>query len=92
VPLSPFGLLAVQVKSRPPWKIFRVMFVSVSWGLTPVQFELGQPAAPPDTVDDAVNAAGLVVNVRFPFLISLPEMFVGVVLGPTSTLFWPGAV
>jgi hypothetical protein len=93
VPLRPFGLLAVQVKSSwPPWEIFRVMLVNVSCGFTPVQFEFGQPAAEPDTVDGADSTAGWVVNVRFPFFTSLPGIVVGVVLGPTRTLFWPGAV
>ena len=44
------------------------MLVSVSCGFTPVQFEFGQPAADPDAVDGADRTAGLVVNVRFPFL------------------------
>lgn len=69
-----------------------VIFVRVSAGFTPDQFGFGQPAVAPDTLASADNAAGLVVNVRFPFLIAPLSMFVGVVLGPTSTLFCPGAV
>ena len=51
MPLRPLGSDALQVKSSvPPWEIVIVMLVVVSVGLTPVQFELGQPAAEPDTV------------------------------------------
>jgi hypothetical protein len=50
--------------SVPPWEIFRVMSVTVSWGFTPVQFEFGHPACAPDTVDGAVNVAGWVTKVE----------------------------
>jgi hypothetical protein len=64
-----------------------VMSVSVRVGFTPVQFGFGHPAAAPDTVVGAVNVAGLVVNVRFPFLIALAGKIVLEVAGPIRTLF-----
>jgi hypothetical protein len=63
------------------------MLVTVNTGFTPVQFELGHPATLPETVLGALSVAGLVVNVRFPFLTSFPGMTVGVVDGPTRTRF-----
>jgi hypothetical protein len=47
------------------------MLVSVSAEFTPVQFGFGQPATVPGTVSGALKVAGLVVNVRFPFLFAL---------------------
>jgi len=47
------------------------MLVSVRTGLIPVQLGFGQPAVAPLTVGAAVNVAGFVANVRFPFLIAL---------------------
>jgi len=38
VSVRPFGSDAVQWKSRPPWKMSSAMLVTVSVGLTPVQF------------------------------------------------------
>ncbi len=67
------------------------MLVRVRTGFTPVQLGFGQPAALPDTVAGAVNVP-FAVNVRLPFLIAEPETIVGVVVGPTKTLFWPAAV
>jgi hypothetical protein len=92
--VSPFGLLAVQVKIAVPGgcSITSVMLVSVSTGFTPVQLGLGHPAVAPLTVAAAVKMAGLVVNVRFPFLIALAGMAVSEVAGPSRTLFCPGAV
>ena len=87
--VNPFGSDAVQWKIRvvTGWKISRVMSVSVRVGFTPVQFGFGQPAVAPDTVVAAVKVAGLVVNVRFPFLIALAGMAVSEVAGPARTLF-----
>jgi hypothetical protein len=68
-----------------------VMSVTVSVGLTPVQLLFGQPAADPLTVDGADRTAGFVVNVTLPFLIAELGIVVGVVVGPVSTLFCPGA-
>ena len=83
----------MQVNSvTPPCAIVMVMFVVVRLGLTPVQFEFGHPAADPETVAGAESTAGFVVKLTFPFLIWLPGIVVGVVVGPTSTLFCPGAV
>jgi hypothetical protein len=59
-------------------------------GFTPVQVALRHPACAPVTVSGAVNVAGA-VKVRFPFLISPLGTIVGVVVGPTRTLFCPGA-
>ena len=87
--VNPFGFDAVHVKSNCPWVIVILMFVSVRLGFTPVHLSLLQPACLPDTVAGAVKAAGLVVNVTFPFLIWSASMVVGVVVGPTRTLFWP---
>ena len=70
----------------------RSMFVRVTTGFTPVQLGFGHPAALPDTVAGALNVAVFVVNVRLPFLIAELRIKVGVVDGPTRTLFWPGAV
>ena len=51
LPLSPFGLLAVQVNRRtPPCEIVIEMSVVVRVGFTPVQFGFGQPASAPVTV------------------------------------------
>jgi hypothetical protein len=86
-------LLALQSNSvTPPCAIVSLMLVTVSVGFTPVQFAFGQPASAPDTVSGAVRTAGLVVNVKLPFLISSPEMKVGATAGPTRTRFCPGAV
>ena len=92
--VSPFGFDAVQRKIRVVvgWKMSSVMLVSVSAGLTPVQLGFGQPAVAPLTVGAAVRVAGLVENVRFPFLMALAGIAVSDVAGPTRTLFWPGAV
>jgi hypothetical protein len=81
----------VHVKSTFPagCSIVMVIFVSVSCGFTPVHLSLLQPACVPDTVAGAVKTAGSVVNVTFPFLIWSAGMVVGVVVGPTRTLFWP---
>ena len=93
VPLSPLGLLAVQVNSvTPPWAIVSLMLVTVNVGFTPVQLGFGHPASWPLTVEGAVSTAGLVVKVTFPFLIALAGTVVGAVTGPTRTLFCPGAV
>lgn len=90
---SPFGSDAVQWKIRvvTGWKMSSVMSVSVSVGLTPVQFGFGHPATAALTVGAAVNVAGLVVNVRFPFLIALAGIAVSDVAGPARTLFCPGS-
>jgi hypothetical protein len=81
VPERPFGLDAVQSNSCvPPCEIVSSMFVSVSVGFTPVQLAFGQPAADPETVDGADSTAGLVVNVRLPFLISLPGIVLALAL------------
>ena len=86
MPLRPCGLEAVQVKSvAPAWLIASVILVTVSAGLTPVQFGFGQPACWPDTVDGADKTAGLVVKVTVPFLMALPGIVVGAVTGPTNT-------
>ena len=87
--VNPFGFDAVQWKIWfvTGWKISRVMSVSVRVGFTPVQFGFGQPAAAPDTVVAAVKVAGLVVNIRFPFLTALAGMAVSEVAGPARTLF-----
>jgi hypothetical protein len=87
--VSPFGSDAVQWKIRvvTGWKISRVMSVRVSTGFTPVQFGFGHPAVAPDTVGAVVKVAGLVVNVRFPFLIALAGIAVSDVAGPARTLF-----
>ena len=92
--VSPFGSLAVQWKICvvTGWKMSSVMLVSVSTGLTPVQLGFGHPAAAPDTVGAVVKVAGLVVNVRLPFLIASAGMAVSDVAGPAKTLFCPGAV
>ena len=92
--VNPFGFDAVQRKIRfvTGWKISSVMLVSVRVGFTPVQFGFGQPAVAPDTVGAAVKVAGLVVKVRFPFLIAPAGIAVSAVAGPRRTLFWPGAV
>ena len=63
------------------------MLVTVSVGFTPVQLLFGQPAAEPETVDAAVKVFGFVLNVRFPFLTSPLGITVGVVDGPSRTLF-----
>jgi hypothetical protein len=85
---------AEQVKIAVPGgcSITRLILVSVRTGFTPVQLGLGHPAVAPLTVGAAVNVAGFVVNVKFPFLIALAGMDVSEVAGPTRTLFWPGAV
>ena len=92
--VSPFGSDAVQWKIRvvTGWKMSSVMLVSVSVGFTPVQFGFGQPAVAPLTVGAAVRVAGLVVKVRFPFLIALAGMLVSEEAGPSRTLFCPAAV
>ena len=83
----------MQVNSVvPPYAIVRVMFVTVTVGLTPVQLEFGQPACCAETVEGAERTAGLVVKVTLPFLIELLGMVVGAVTGPVRTLFWPGAM
>ena len=83
----------MQVNSvAPPCAIVSLILVTVSLGLTPVQLPFGQPAAAPETVRGADRTAGFVVNVTLPFLIAELSMWVGVVLGPTSTLFCPGAM
>jgi hypothetical protein len=74
------------------WKMPSVMLVNVRVGFTPVQLLFGHPATAPDTVGAAVRVAGLVVKVRFPFLIAFAGMAVSDVAGPTRTLFWPGAM
>jgi hypothetical protein len=91
--VSPFGLLALHEKIVVPGGCWMTspMFVNVSVGLTPVQFGFGHPAVVPGTVAAAVKVAGLVVNVRLPFLIALAGMLVLEVAGPTNTLFCPGA-
>ena len=89
--VSPFGFDAVQVKIVVPggcW-ITKLMLVSVTVGFTPVQLLLGHPAVAPLTVVAAVRVAGLVVNVRFPFLMSLA----GIAVTPVSVTdagFCPG--
>jgi hypothetical protein len=76
------------VKSRVPACVIVIeMLVTVRVGFIPVQLLFGQPAADPDTVEGAVNVLGVVVNVRFPFLIALLSISVGTVDGPTRTLF-----
>ena len=92
--VSPFWSEALQVKIGVPGgcSITRLMLVSVSVGLTPVQLLFGQPAAAPETVGAAVRVAGLVVNVRLPFLIALAGIAVSEVAGPANTLFCPGAM
>src|SRR5205814_8348840 len=93
VPESPFGFDAVQVKRvGPPWSIVNLMLVRVRLGFTPVQLAFGQPACAPVTIVGADSVAGFVVKVRFPFLMSPLGIVVGVVAGPTRTLFWPGAI
>ena len=92
--VSPFAFDAVQWKIRvvTGWKISSVMFVTVSLGFTPVQFEFGQPAVAPSTVGAAVKVAGFVVNIRFPFLIAAAGTAVSDSAGPSRTLFCPAAV
>jgi hypothetical protein len=92
--VNPFSFVAAQLKIVVPGgcSITRLILVSVSVGLTPVQLGFGQPATAPDTVGAAVNVAGLVVKVKFPFLIAAAGIAVSEVAGPTSTLFCPGAV
>ena len=92
--VNPFWFDAVQVKIAVPGgcSITRLIDVSVRVGFTPVQLLFGQPATEPLTVGAADNVAGLVVKVRFPFLIALAGIAVFDVAGPTRTLFWPGAV
>jgi hypothetical protein len=68
------------------------MFVTVTTGFTPVHCPFGQPAAALLTVDSADSTAGSVVNAVRPFLIALPGTIVGVIAGPTSTRFCPGAM
>jgi hypothetical protein len=86
------GSDAVHVKSRFVCVIFSVMLVTVTTGLTPLQFAFGQPATAALVVSGADSTAGLVVNVVRPFLIALAGMVVVEVAGPTSTLFCPGAI
>jgi hypothetical protein len=83
-----------QLKMTVPGgcSILRLMLLTVSTGLTPVQLGFGHPATAPGTVVGAVNTAGLVVKVKFPFLIWSAGIDVVEVAGPTSTLFCPGAV
>ena len=50
---------------------------------------LGHPAAVPETVVGAVKLP-LALYVRLPFLMSPAWIVVGVVVGPTFTLFCPG--
>ena len=71
VPLSPFGLDALQLKITVPGgcSMVSVMLVRVSVGFTPVQLLFGYPATCAETVGGAVRTAGFVVNVRLPFLI-----------------------
>ena len=82
--VSPFGFDAVQVKIAVPGgcSIVKVMPVSVRVGFTPVQLLFGHPAVAPLTVVAAVRVAGLVVKVRFPFLIALAGIAVSDVAGP----------
>src|SRR6266496_4487696 len=68
------------------------MLVTVTTGLTPLQFAFGQPATAPPTVSGAESTAGFVVNGVRPFLIALAGMDVVEVAGPTRTLFCPGAM
>jgi len=86
------GSVAMQVKITVPGGCSIFSAMTVRTGLTPVQLLFGQPAICADTVDGAVNTAGLVVNIRFPFLIWLAGILVCDVAGPTRTLFCPGAV
>ena len=72
------------------WKMSSVMLVNVKVGFTPVQLALGHPAVAPLTVAAAVRVAGLVVKVRFPFLIALAGMAVSDVAGAARTLFLAG--
>jgi hypothetical protein len=87
--VNPFGFDAVQWKIRvvTGWKMSSVILVSVRVGFTPVQFGLGQPAVAPETVVAAAKVAGLVVKVRFPFLIALAGIAVSDSAGPVRTLF-----
>src|SRR6266487_4038576 len=68
------------------------MLVTVTTGLTPLQFALGQPATALLVVSGAESIAGLVVNVVRPFLIALAGMVVVEVAGFTRTLFCSGAM
>jgi hypothetical protein len=76
--VNPFGFDAVQWKIWvvTGWKMSSVMLVSVSAGFTPVHLGFGHPAVAPLTVAAAVRVAGLVVKVRFPFLIASAGMAV----------------
>ena len=59
MPVSPLGLDAAQENSRtPPWAIVNATLVTVSVGLTPVQFGFGQPASAPVTVSGALAPPG----------------------------------
>jgi hypothetical protein len=92
--VNPFGFDAVQWKIRvvTGWKMSSVILVNVTVGLTPDQLAFGHPAVAPLTTGSALRVAGLVVKVRFPFLIASAGMAVSDVAGPARTLFWPGAV
>jgi hypothetical protein len=71
--VNPFGFDALKLKIWVPGgcSITSVMLVNVRTGFTPVQLGFGHPAVAPLTVGAAVRVAGLVVKVRFPFLIAL---------------------
>ena len=87
--VNPFGFDAVQWNIRvvAGWKMSSVILVRVRVGFTPVQFGFGQPAVAPGTVGLALKVAGLVVNVRFPFLIASAGIAVSDSAGPVRTLF-----
>ena len=93
MPLSPFGLLAVHVKITVPTgcSITRLMSVTVTTGLTPVQFEFGHPASAAVTVAGALSVFAM-LKARLPFLILSAGIRTGVTDGPMRTLFCPGAV
>jgi hypothetical protein len=84
--VNPFGFDAVQWKIWvvTGWKMSSVTLVNVSVGFTPVQLGFGHPAAAPLTVGAAVRVAGLVVKVRFPFLIAPAGRAVRETSNPTS--------